>query len=189
MLRIAILSLLSDGPSSGYDLSKAFGGSVTYVWAASQSQIYPELHRLEERGLIEGTDVPQRGRPDKREYRITEAGQAELLAWVDHPPKALSIRDPFQLKVLYIGRLAPDRAVELVAEQRALLRARADALESIRELLEAAGNTPGSPYSDTIGWRLSVEAGVTTVAAYIAWCDWAIEHIEASADAVGSDGT
>lgn len=185
MLRIAILSLLADGDYTGYELSKAFDASITYVWAASQSQIYPELHKLADKGLAEGIDVTQQGRPDKRMYRITPAGRSALVEWVSRSPTTLGIRDPFQLQAVNSGRLPPDRARQLVTEQRGLLQRRFDILVTIRDQLDSSGHTPGEPYSEQLGWRLGVEAGLRTVEAYIGWCDWAVEQIDASAQRQG----
>jgi DNA-binding PadR family transcriptional regulator len=178
---MAILSLLADGDHSGYELSKAFDASITYVWPASQSQIYPELHKLADKGLADGIDVAQQGRPDKRVYRITPAGRAALVDWVSRSPTTLGIRDPFQLQAINVGRLPPDRARQLVTEQRGLLQRRLDILVTIRDQLDASGHTPGEPYGEQVGWRLAVEAGLRTTEAYIDWCDWAIEQIDASA--------
>lgn len=180
MLRMAILSLLADADYTGYDLSKAFDASLTYVWAASQSQVYPELHKLAENGLVEGVEVPQQGRPDKRVYRITDAGRAALVEWAGREPGTFTIRDPFQLQVINAGRLPPDRARALLQEQRRLLGRRLDILRTIRDQLEAIGHTGGEPYNDKLGWRLTVEAGLRTGESYQEWCDWAIEQIDAS---------
>ena len=46
-LRYALLALLTVEPMTGYDLSKRFESSVAYVWHAPDSQIYPELRRME----------------------------------------------------------------------------------------------------------------------------------------------
>ena len=181
MLRIAILTLLADRDYSGYDLSKAFDASITHVWAASQSQIYPELRKLEENGQICGQDVPQDGRPDKRVYALTDAGRRSLIDWVAEPPTSLTIRDPFQLRAINLGRLPPERASELVCEQRALLRARLTTLEAIASLLEERGHVPGEAWNDQLGSRLTVEAGILTARAYLNWCDWALERLADSA--------
>src|SRR6266513_2814284 len=57
-----VLGLLSLGPRSGYDIKAVVDRSTRFFWAASYGQIYPELRRLEEDGLIEGEDAPRRGR-------------------------------------------------------------------------------------------------------------------------------
>ena len=69
-LRIAALGLLAQEPGSGYDLLKLFEKSMANVWPATQSQLYGELNKLADAGLIEVSDVGPRGR---KEYRITEA--------------------------------------------------------------------------------------------------------------------
>src|SRR3569623_3530834 len=81
-LRHALLGLLSAGPASGYDLLKTFEKSMANVWPATQSQLYGELNKLAESGRIEVTDIGPRGR---KEYRITDAGRAELRRWVSSP--------------------------------------------------------------------------------------------------------
>src|ERR1043165_4309897 len=74
-LRMAALGLLAQQPGSGYDLLKTFEKSMANVWPATQSQLYGELNRLADSGLIEVSDIGPRGR---QEYRITPAGRAEL---------------------------------------------------------------------------------------------------------------
>ena len=57
------------------------------VWPATQSQLYGELNKLADAGLIEVSDIGPRGR---KEYRITEAGRATASqmygapGWVAH---------------------------------------------------------------------------------------------------------
>ena len=74
-LRMAALGLLAQQPGSGYDLLRTFEKSMANVWPATQSQLYGELNKLADAGLIEVTDIGPRGR---KEYRITEAGRDEL---------------------------------------------------------------------------------------------------------------
>ena len=81
-LRIAALGLLAKKPGSGYDLLKHFEESMANVWPATQSQLYGELNKLADAELIEVSDIGPRGR---KEYRITDAGRAELRRWVANP--------------------------------------------------------------------------------------------------------
>ena len=52
-----ILGLLSFRPRSGYDIKTVVDRSTRFFWAASYGQIYQELKRLEQEGLIEGEDA------------------------------------------------------------------------------------------------------------------------------------
>ena len=51
-LKYAILGLLMQSSVTGYDISKAFSDGLGSFWSAKHSQIYPELKRLTEEGLI-----------------------------------------------------------------------------------------------------------------------------------------
>ena len=70
-LRHALLGLLSTSPASGYDLLKSFEGSLFQVWPATQSQVYAELGRLSDQGLVSLTSEGARRR---KEYTATAAG-------------------------------------------------------------------------------------------------------------------
>jgi DNA-binding PadR family transcriptional regulator len=175
VLRWAILTLLADQDSSGYDLSKSFDASVAYVWAAGQSQIYPELRRLEDEGLIRGRDVAQRGRPDKRLFHLTARGRRALVEWAASPLPPLAVRDAFQLRTVNLGRLPPARARELLTDQRDLLDQRLAILGSIHEILTGSDELGSGP---NVGWRLSVEAGLRVHRAYRDWCDWAVTQLD-----------
>jgi DNA-binding PadR family transcriptional regulator len=183
MLRYAILTLLAENASTGYDLSKAFSASVTYVWPAQQSQVYPELHRLEREGLVEATTIEQTGKPDKRVYNMTADGRRALEEWIVTPPDPPAFRDAFQLRALNFGRINIDQALKLLAQQKAHLMGRIETLEQAAQLLEATGHTPGEPMNPNVGWRVVVEAGLSVLRAYRDWCDWATKQLTTSAAA------
>ena len=67
-LRHALLALLSAHPMTGYDVAKRFDGSVGFMWQAPHSQIYPELRRMEDAGLVkadaDGKAAYDRNLPD-----------------------------------------------------------------------------------------------------------------------------
>ena len=72
-LKYAILGLMMQAPITGYDISKAFGPGLGSFWSAKHSQIYPELKRLTQEGLIQYSVVTQGERMEKKLYEITEA--------------------------------------------------------------------------------------------------------------------
>ena len=74
-LRHALLGALADQPRTGYELLKHFEQSLAYAWSASHSQIYPELARLRDDGLIEQTDA---GARNSKTYALTDAGLDEI---------------------------------------------------------------------------------------------------------------
>ena len=72
-VRLAILSLLGEGPKHGYQLMKELEERSGGLYRASAGSVYPTLQQLEDEDLI--TSGQQDG---KRTYTITEAGQKEL---------------------------------------------------------------------------------------------------------------
>jgi PadR family transcriptional regulator AphA len=84
-----LLGMLRLGNRTGYEIKQLVDVSTRFFWAASYGQIYPELKRLEERGLVEGEAQPTGGRA-RTEYRLTPAGERALDAWLasDAEPRA-----------------------------------------------------------------------------------------------------
>lgn len=109
-LRYALLALLQVGPFSGYDLQKLFAESVGYVWHAPDSQIYPELRRMEADGLIAGEDQARGERGRRRLYRVTDAGDQAFAEWMDSPLEYTRLRDPAHLRAAYLESADPAAA-------------------------------------------------------------------------------
>src|SRR5918998_803215 len=125
-LGFAILGLLSREELSGYDVAGRMRARVGHFWEARHSQIYPELARLEEGGLVTHWVVEQRDRPDKKVYRITPSGLEALERWVTEPPATRPARDELVLKAYSLwlaepwGGFAVLRGEERRAEERLL---------------------------------------------------------------------
>lgn len=133
----AILGLLSITPMSGYDLAHAAERSVGRFWPISKSQVYAELARLEPLGLVQGTEVAQDRRPDKRLFHLTEPGEAALDAWLESADVAAPrFRLPFLLKVFLGHRTSPQRTAELLQEVRAGALAEAQELEALLAVMD-----------------------------------------------------
>ena len=98
-LKHAILVSLGDTPMSGYDLAKHFDETIGFFWRASHPQIYRELAKLRDKGLVDAQDVIQRGRPNRILYSLTPAGREELLEWSRQPSSADSIKDDFLVRL------------------------------------------------------------------------------------------
>lgn len=103
-LRHALLALVEAGAMTGYELAKRFDQSVAYVWHAQHSQIYTELRRLEQEGLVVAEERPrgEKALATKRAYALTAAGAAELRRWVDEVAELPGLRDPAYVKATYL---------------------------------------------------------------------------------------
>lgn len=138
-LRYAALGLLAQHPGSGYDLLRRFEKSMAHVWPATQSQLYGELNKLADAGLIEVTSVGPRGR---KEYAATETGRAELLRWIlnsgDDPP----VRSAELLRVFLLSEIPADEARKHMAAAAEQADADLKHLEEVRDSVNwTQGNT------------------------------------------------
>ncbi|MFC9794714.1 PadR family transcriptional regulator [Streptomyces sp. NPDC127584] len=139
----AILVSLLEKPGSGYELARRFERSIGYFWTASHQQIYRVLKRMETDGWIDVRDVPQQGRPDKKEYTVADLGQAALSSWLHEPIEPESIRHDLAVK---IRGAAFDDPAALIAEVERHHRAHTDRLAHY--LTGEARDFPAQPASD-----------------------------------------
>ena len=113
-----ILGMVRAQPRSGYEIKAMVDRTTRFFWAASYGQIYPELKRLSEAGLIAGSDSPTGGRR-RTVYEITADGEEELKAWLRQPPQTFEMREEGLLKLFFAGALPPGEAVGIVRAMRA----------------------------------------------------------------------
>jgi DNA-binding PadR family transcriptional regulator len=125
-----ILGMVSREPRSGYEIKAAVDNTTRFFWAASYGQIYPELKRLSEAGLVEGIDASTGDRKRTR-YAITADGEAELKDWLRRPPETAEMREEGLLKLFFSGVLKPAEAVETL---RAMRRTRLELSERLRAM-------------------------------------------------------
>jgi DNA-binding PadR family transcriptional regulator len=73
-LRLALLALIAENPSHGYELIKAIEEMTGGDYAPSPGAVYPTLQLLEDEGAI--TEADAEG--SKKPFRVTEQGETEL---------------------------------------------------------------------------------------------------------------
>jgi DNA-binding PadR family transcriptional regulator len=174
----AVLSLLSDGPSHGYELKAAFEQAVGPQWGPLNiGHLYQVLDRLAREGMVTSTRVAQHARPDRVVYAITDAGTAELTGWMAEPsPRASGFRDDFFLKLVAAARTRDDRVIaQVVARQRVFLLAE---LRNLGELRREPGT------DRTV--RLLLTAAARHVEADLAFLNDALEALLADAGEASS---
>lgn len=133
----AVLGLLSfDQELSGFDMKRWADWSLKFFyWAPSFSQIYGELHKLEELGLVtsrldENKNVQRRrGEREKRVYRITAEGEKAVSAWTtEAEPEPAILKhgimlrawlghtaDPAKLREVVLAHLAHSERMRVLA--------------------------------------------------------------------------
>ncbi|MEU9447507.1 PadR family transcriptional regulator [Streptomyces sp. NPDC048277] len=164
----ALLGLLAEQPASGYDLLKRFETGLAIVWPAQKSQVYGELAKLSENGLIEVTGTGARHR---REYGITDAGRAELRRWLTEPGLDLAFRSAALLRVFFLWTLTREEGAGYLEKFAETNRERLAALQSIHDNAEWAGDPV-----QVCGW-LILEYGLRGSKTSAEWASWAAEQL------------
>jgi PadR family transcriptional regulator, regulatory protein AphA len=113
-----ILGMLRLGLRTGYEIKKAIDTSTRFFWGASFGQIYPELHRLREAGLVEARDQP-RGKVRRTEYALTPAGEQALHDWLTDTDHAIfEVRDEGLLRLFFGDVLEKEEVLANLRAQR-----------------------------------------------------------------------
>jgi DNA-binding PadR family transcriptional regulator len=167
-----ILGMLRLGRRTGYEIKSLVDVSTRFFWAASYGQIYPELKRLEEAGLVAGEPEAQGGR-QRRAYTLTAAGDGALRDWIaSGGPLHYELRHEGILRFFFADAATPAAQLELLRAMRAEHDRVRDELRRVRpeaELKsEASGNRfPlmtldfGVAYNEFIsGWCTEMEASL-----------------------------
>ncbi|GIF97932.1 PadR family transcriptional regulator [Catellatospora citrea] len=131
----AVLALLREGPSHGYELKSAFESAVGPQWGALNiGHLYQVLDRLSRDGFVDSSRLAQEVKPDRVVYRMTDAGQRELGEWMTSAsPRTAGFRDDLFLKVVAATRTGDrDTVSEVLAAQRAHLLRELRNLETLR---------------------------------------------------------
>ncbi|WP_426507520.1 PadR family transcriptional regulator [Dactylosporangium sp. McL0621] len=135
----AVLSLLSHGPSYGYELKGAFETAVGPQWGPLNiGHLYQILDRLSRDGMVVSQRHAQAIKPDRVVYEITDAGRGELRRWLgEASPRSGGFRDDFFLKVTAAARSGDADTVKTVlTQQRTYLMRELRNLDGLRRKAE-----------------------------------------------------
>jgi DNA-binding PadR family transcriptional regulator len=170
-LRHAVLAALVDGEASGYELAKRFDVSVANFWSSTPQQLYRELERLENEGLLHARVVRQRRRPDKRVFTLTDAGRDELRTFTTQPAKPAALRDDLLVKLHAIDLGDEAAVVEALTTRLERARAKLARYDRIREDM-LAGRKEEEFIRDAgpIGSYLTLLGGRMYEQQNIRWC-------------------
>ena len=81
-----ILGILKLKPSTGYEIKKFLDTEGRFVRPRTPlSQIYNTLKRMTEKGWLTFSVENQEGKPDKKVYSVTEAGNRFFIDWLISP--------------------------------------------------------------------------------------------------------
>ena len=154
--RTLCLGALALGDATGYEIKKRFEDTFGYFMDVSYSAVYPALAELHREGLVTFTKVEQETRPDKKVYRLTEAGRRAFLEALVSEPARHRVRSEFML-LIFFAHLLPAWRLREVLDERLAEFERLIALAE-RWLLagEGGGEAPPAGVQFTAGYGIAV---------------------------------
>lgn len=157
----ALLGLLTLGDDlTGYELKQRADRTLRFYWVSpAMSQVYTELGRLSDRGLVEAREAG----PNKqsRRYRITAEGRRVLDAWLRSAPAEFpTLKHPVALRLLMGYLVDPGTTTRLLQDYLTALADRRAELQQVRDSLRQA---------DGVGERYQYPSLVA---------DWGLEYFD-----------
>ena len=174
-LRAVLLINLQQDPGTGYDVLQRFKTGLAHVWQASHQQIYRELDNMRGAGLLDCETVPQAERPDRKVYRITPAGRAELDAWLATPLGPSPVRQPLFAKFFAWEDWPAEGRQQELAALREQLQQRMQTYAAIEQ--EWFSDPRGLGPAERAPWH-TLRLGQRLTETWLTW----IEEIQAEAE-------
>ena len=178
-LRDAVLAALLEGEASGYDLAKGFDASVANFWMATPQQLYRELERLADQGLIQARVVHQERRPNKRMFSLTQAGRDAIRQFSARAPKPSVIRDELAVKVLAVDAGDARAVRDFMVERLQWAEAKLQRYERMRaRMLDGRSEEEYLAQTERVGPYLTLLRGISFEEENIRWAERAQTIIE-----------
>ena len=166
-LRYGVLGLLAGEPASGYDLARRFEEALGSIWPAKHPQIYGELTRLADEGMIE---VAAEGPRRRKVYRITDAGLADIRKWLATADVDHTVRLEPLLRSFFFWLVPPEDLQRHLAREAEYYR---ETAQRYRGYADAKDRGEFGESPQTMSLRVAIEAGIRLYEALAGWAEWA----------------
>ncbi|WP_216693473.1 PadR family transcriptional regulator [Dietzia psychralcaliphila] len=176
-LKFAILTSLTERAGSGIELARRFDKSIGYFWPATHQQIYRELDRLGESGLIRELPLegaPSRGNP--RRFEVTEDGRGLLAEWIGLDDDPEPMRSSLAVRVR--AAAATGRTGDL---RHALAHHRCGRQENLRRYRAIEEQDFASLDPSDVRGALQhqvLKLGIQAEQSWLGWCDEVLEMLD-----------
>lgn len=100
-------------------------------WSATQSHIYKSLEGLEKTGCMAVQVIQQEGKPNRKEYHITDDGRAELRRWLVTSLPMEPVREATMIQIFF-SHFSTDEEIVALFEAR---------MQEVRERLQPCGQS------------------------------------------------
>ncbi|MFK3960503.1 PadR family transcriptional regulator [Guptibacillus hwajinpoensis] len=164
--KFAILGLLTTGCRTGYSMKQMMDGSLNHFWKISYGQIYPTLKSLLDEELITVQKQSEAGKPDKKEYELTQLGWDALRNWMETPVEEVALEKNELLLKLFFSHHQSDETIEKQLES--YLSKLLDRFKTYEAIEGMIVQTYGDQ-EDAKFWLMTLDYGKRTTKAAIEW--------------------
>ncbi|WP_188455516.1 PadR family transcriptional regulator [Virgibacillus oceani] len=176
----AILGILTTDCKSGYDIKQLIDNSLKHFWKISYGQIYPTLKLIVEEELATVRVSAQEGKPDRKEYDLTEKGKEVLQNWLENPIEQIPVeRNEVLLKLFFSRHQSKSNTLMQLADYKQKLMKRYQTYSGI----EQAITTHDHDKEDAMYWLFTLDYGKRITKAAIGWCESTIKQISEKGNA------
>jgi len=174
----AILAFLHFSPMTGYDLKKYFEQSVAHFWSVTQSHIYKTLDSLEKDGYVESSIIQQVGKPNRKEYSITDAGRQKLQRWLITPLPLPPTREAWLIQIFFAYANSNQEIIELLQARKEAIDARIQTYrQDAQAAIDANARSIGNARIHEL-WQVTLDYGISYYEFERAWLEKTIERIK-----------
>ena len=174
--RCVILGLLKEENLSGYEIKKIIDKRMSFFWQESFGQIYPELNKMTEEGLVEISNTGSEGntKREKIRYKITPKGEEEFKKWMEEENERDTVRSEFLLK-MYLS--TPENIEEM---RRHIIKFKEQSEEKLElfNLCEAQLNQIIDVHSNHKQILYVLNLGIRQAKLYIDWCEEVLKDLK-----------
>ena len=166
--RHVLLGLLQEERLSGYDMKRIIETRMSFFWQESYGQIYPELGKMKEEGLIAICDIEPAGdkKREKTKYVITPKGQMELKKWMEAENEKDTTRSEFLLKMY----LSTDKNVEEMRKHIHKFKEQSEKRLGLFNVFEAQLKQNKETHNNHKHILCVLDLGIRQTRLYIDWC-------------------
>ncbi len=148
-LKYVIMGLLNQTSMSGYDIAAQLNGALKEFWSANHSQIYPELKKLSDEGLVEYSVEISGSVLEKKVYSLTDAGRQEFLEWLNREePMMPTPKDVFRLRIFFANEMLPGSCTSLLKHELEQHRLRLANLNYMKERFDDVPEQTSPKFGD-----------------------------------------
>ncbi len=177
-LKYAILGLIHREPMTGYDITREFNNNnLANFWYAKHSQVYPELAKLTEEGLLTSEIVIQGEKLEKKLYTITPKGIEEFQEWLMHDdPLPPTPKDIFRLRLYFSDSMSKEQFTAHVHKD---LTKHVTKQQYLNDVMQSNYSQEIPAFgSREFGDYIVLEGAILREASYIQWLENCLARIE-----------